>query len=100
MDMQLYNDFIDFLREKNWLFNPRNQPQAKRVIKVMVEILWYLDPHWTKFSERSCKLPAIFSKFQKYKKLDVQKKAKPIVSSRFLHVAILLCPTRFIPYTF
>ena len=75
---ELHNAIIQFL-EKNglaWTSSEVDCGVASTTVKTLTDVLWYVDGHHSKFSDRSCNLPSLFESFAGYNKPEMSKHRK------------------------
>lgn len=56
MKVELHNDLLSYMERKRFKFQAQDN-NAADIVRVLVETLWYLDPHQEKFDHRSIHLP-------------------------------------------
>ena len=60
--------------EKNglaWTSSEVDCGVASTTVKTLTDVLWYVDGHHSKFSDRSCNLPSLFESFAGYNKPEM-----------------------------
>ena len=76
--MKLRNDIIKFLQTQKMGWNPHNvDSHVVPFVITLADVLWYLDGHYKKFSDRSKAIPAPFCSFTGYFDAVARKRTKP-----------------------
>ena len=75
---ELHNAVIQFLEKDSltWTSSEVDCDLASTTVKTLTDVLWYVDGHQNKFSERSCNLPSLFGEFAGYNKPEMAKHRK------------------------
>ena len=71
---KLHNDFLLFMASKNLELKHEIQPFGERLVRMLRDVLWYVDGHEDEFSRRSSAVPSVFEPFKGY---NCPKKKKP-----------------------
>lgn len=80
-DQRMYNDIIDLLASWNIGWSPDTvETVGKKCVKVLCGALWYLDPHHSRFRDRSIAIPTSFEKFHGYNDWKKKKEKCPQLS--------------------
>jgi hypothetical protein len=74
----LHNDLIEDLKTRGCYFQLGQKTMADALVNALTDVLWYIDPHRSKFKDRSISLP--FDEFQGYNDFKAKKQARPVVS--------------------
>ena len=74
----LHNAVIQFLEKDSltWTSSEVDCGLASMTVKTLTDVLWYVDGHQNKFSERSCHLPSLFGEFASYNKPEMAEHQK------------------------
>ena len=72
---ELHNAVIHFLEKDSltWTSSEVDRGLASMTVKSLTDVLWCVDRHQSKFSERSCDLPSLFGEFTGYNKPEMAK---------------------------
>ena len=74
---ELYNDFLEMLKEENLLFpGAEINTSGKNFVKTMVECLWYVDGHHETLKKQSASIPERFTRFNGYNLPQLSKHRK------------------------
>ena len=75
---KLYNDVIELLKKYNLSWNGKDAAVTNgvRLVKVLVECLWYLDGRYHIFEKQGCVIPKIFTNFSGYNVPEASKHHK------------------------
>ena len=75
---ELHNAVIQFLEKDSltWTSSEVDCGLANMTMKTLTDVLWYVDGHQSKLSERSCGLPPLFEEFVGYNKPEMAKHRK------------------------
>lgn len=71
----LYNAVVGLLELEN-LKLPSDDPNGKRFLKSLTNVLWYIDGRHETLEKRSYHVPIIFSQFQEYNRPELSKHRK------------------------
>ena len=96
---EFHNAIICFFQNENLTSTPSEvfHGVAGNTVKMLSDVLWYIDGQHSKLSERSCEVPVIFSQFTGYNKPERSKHRKQVNTYLSYDILASLSMTIFKP---